>query len=56
MEELFVYSLLYSIGYEKYDEYREALDNLFCCTPEDEILLDLEGREITKMLCCICIS
>lgn len=45
MEELFVYSLLYSIGYEKYDEYREALDNLFCCTPEDEILLDLEGRD-----------
>lgn len=45
MEELFVYSLLYSIGYEKYDEYKEALDNLFCCTPEDEILLDLEGRD-----------
>ena len=44
MEELFVYSLLYSIGYEKNDEYRDVLDNLFCCTPEDEILLDLEGR------------
>ena len=45
MEELFVYSLLYSIGYEKNDEYRDVLDNLFCCTPEDEILLDLEGRD-----------
>ena len=30
---------------KNYDEYREALDNLFCCTPEDEILLDLEGRD-----------
>ena len=45
MEELFVWSLLYSIGYEKNDEYRDVLDNLFCCTPEDEILLDLEGRD-----------
>lgn len=45
MEELFVYSLLYNIGYEKHDEYREALDNLFCYTPKDEILVDLEGRD-----------
>lgn len=37
--------MLYNIGYEKHDEYRESLDNLFCYTPEDEILLDLEGRD-----------
>lgn len=45
IEELFVYSLLYNIGYEKHDEYRESLDNLFCYTPEDEILLDFKGRD-----------
>lgn len=28
MEELFAYSLLYSIGYEKYDEYREGIIEL----------------------------
>ena len=45
MEELFVYSLLCDVGYEKYDEYREVLDNLLLCNPEDEVLLDLEGRD-----------
>ena len=43
MEELFVYSLLCDVGYEKYDEYREVLDNLFLWNPDDEVLLDLEG-------------
>lgn len=37
--------MLCNIGYEKHDEYREALDNLFYYTPEDEILFDLEGRD-----------
>lgn len=44
MEELFVYSLLCGVGYEKYDEYREVFDSLLLCNPEDEVLLDLEGR------------
>lgn len=37
--------MLCNTGYEKHDEYREALDSLFCYTPEDEILFDLEGRD-----------
>lgn len=45
MEELFVYSLLCDVGYEKYVEYRKALDVLFLEDPENEVLLDLEGRE-----------
>ena len=44
MEELFVYAVLCSIGYEKYDEYKEKLDQLFLQNPQDEVLLDLEGR------------
>lgn len=44
MEELFVYSLLCVIGYEKYDEYKKSLDCLFLSDISNEELLDLEGR------------
>lgn len=44
MEELFVYSLLCSIGYEKNEEYNNSLDRLFNSNPTDEVLIDLEGR------------
>ena len=45
MEELFVYSLLCSLGYdEKYDDYKNALDCLFINDMSNEMLLDLEGR------------
>lgn len=44
MDELIMYAVLCSIGYEKYDEYREKLDQLFLQNPQDEVLLDLEGR------------
>ena len=43
MEELFVYSLLYAVGYEKVNEYEETLNRLFLNNPEDRNLLDLEG-------------
>ena len=43
MEELFVYSLLYDVGYEKVNEYEETLNRLFLNNPEDRNLLDLEG-------------
>lgn len=43
MEELFVYSLLYDVGYEKVNEYEETLNHLFLNNPEDRNLLDLEG-------------
>ena len=43
MEELFVYSLLYDVGYEKVNEYEETLNRLFLNNPEDKNLLDLEG-------------
>lgn len=42
MEELFVYSLLYDVGYEKVNEYEETLNRLFLNNPEDRNLLDLE--------------
>lgn len=45
MEELFVYALLFCAGYEKYDEYRDTLDNLFLIHSHDDELLDLYGRE-----------
>ncbi len=43
MEELFVYSLLYDVGYEKVNEYEETLNRLLLNNPEDRNLLDLEG-------------
>lgn len=44
MDELIVYAILCSIGYESYDEYRKKLDQLFLQNPQNEVLLDLEGR------------
>ena len=45
MEELFVYSLLCLIGFDKYDEYKGALDRHFLSDPSNEDLLDLEWRK-----------
>ena len=42
MEELFVYALLYVIGYKKTAEYQHALDKLFLDDPSNKELLDLE--------------
>lgn len=56
MEELIVYAVLCSVGYEKIDEYREKLDKLFLENPQDEVLLDLEGRSYKDAmlhLCCL---
>lgn len=50
MEELFVYSLLYVIGYEKVDEYEETLDRLFLNNPDDGNLLDLEGMAFKEAM------
>lgn len=44
MDELIVYAVLYSIGYERNDEYKEMLDRLFLQDPQNELLLDLEVR------------
>ncbi|MDO4862681.1 MAG: hypothetical protein Q4A05_00820 [Ruminococcus sp.] len=42
MEELFVYAVLYLVGYGNYDEYQEALDRLFINAPQNNELLHLE--------------
>ncbi|MGN0600296.1 MAG: hypothetical protein ACI4JK_10425 [Oscillospiraceae bacterium] len=42
MEELFVYALLYVIGYKKAAEYQYSLDKLFLDEPLNKELLDLE--------------
>ena len=44
MEELFVSAMLCGLGIEKYDIYREKLEQLFELNPEDEMLLDLYDR------------
>lgn len=44
MEELFVCAILCGLGLEKYDIYREKLEQLFELNPSDEILLDLYDR------------
>ena len=54
MEELFVYAALWNIGYEKYDEYKEKLDQLFLRNPQDEVLLDLEGRNYKDAMLHLC--
>lgn len=46
MEELFVYSLLCTAGYKLYDKYENVLNGLFIENPTNEILLDLENRNI----------
>ena len=45
MEELFVYAILCGLGFEKYDKYRETLEQVFELNPEDEMLLDLYSRQ-----------
>lgn len=45
MEELFVYALLYVIGYNKSAEYHYALDKLFLDDPSNKELFDLEEME-----------
>lgn len=45
MEKLFVYAILCGIGYEKYNDYKDTLDQLFENNPDDEQLLDLENRK-----------
>lgn len=54
MEELIVYAVLCSIGYCKYDEYIEKLDQLFLQNPQDEVLLDLEGRAYKDAMLHLC--
>ena len=44
MEGLFVCAILCGLGLEKYDTYREKIEQLFELNPTDEILLDLYGR------------
>ena len=44
LEELWVYSLLCVVGYDKYDEYEEALDRHFLSDSSNEDLIDLESR------------
>ncbi len=44
MEELIVYAVLWSIGYDNQDEYKEILNGLLIENPQDEVLLDLDGR------------
>ena len=43
MEELFVYALLYSEGFDVWTMYAKALDKLFLENPENEEYLSLEG-------------
>ena len=45
MEELFVYAVLYVVGYDKYNEYQETLDRLFINEPSNNELLHLEEME-----------
>lgn len=50
MEELFVYAILCGLGLEKYDTYREKIEQLLELNPSDEILLDLYGRTFKDSL------
>lgn len=54
MDELMLYAVLCSIGYERYDEFREKLDQLFLQKPQDEVLLDLEGRSYKDTMLHLC--
>jgi len=48
MEELYVYALLYVIGYECWDDYSNKLHELFLNNPDNEVLLMLEEQENSK--------
>lgn len=43
MEELFVYAILCSIGYDLSKEYENVLDKLFLSNPENYDYIELEG-------------
>ena len=45
IEELYVYALLCSVGYDEFPNYRRVLEDLFMENPDDEIFLDLLGRK-----------
>ncbi len=48
MEELYVYALLYVIGYECWDDYSNELHELFLNNPDNEVLLMLEEQGDSK--------
>ncbi len=48
MELLFVYALLYVVGYDVEQLYRDKLDELFLANQEDEELLELEETSDMK--------
>lgn len=43
MEKLFVYAILYSVGYEVWQEYQDELDRLFLDNSANDEYLTLEG-------------
>lgn len=49
-----MYAVLCSIGYKRYDEYQEKLDQLFLQNPQDEVLLDLEERNYKDAMLHLC--
>jgi hypothetical protein len=44
MEELFVYSILYTMGIDCYDEYKAALD-ILCINNPSDLIYDLKDRD-----------
>lgn len=48
MEELYVYALLYVIGFECWDDYSNKLHELFLNNPDNEVLLMLEEQGNSK--------
>lgn len=48
MEELFVYALLFCVGYDFWDQYKVQLDSLFLRFPDNEKYLFLEGSKSPK--------
>ncbi len=48
MEELYVYALLYVIGYECWDDYSNKLHELFLNNPDNEVLLMMEEQGNSK--------
>lgn len=48
MEELYVYALLMSVGFEFEDEYQSRLDEIFMEDTSNELLVDLEWKSSNK--------
>lgn len=44
MEQLMIFALLCSIGYDAYNDFQNTLDALFLQNPDDAFLLNLYGR------------